>query len=128
MTKPETQEAAPFRFSPAGIASLLEQELGADRNRVTKEKAYPEMFSLRSRNKDGIGNIFHIVTRGGEVQTLPEGTQVRSLGAKLEDAALVVEYYSRKGNTFKIYMPKDMAEVRAASNVKAAAALDDDEE
>lgn len=114
-----------FRLTPRSIQALLVKEFDAFTERVTKEKPYPEMFGLRTADKHGMGNKGHIVTPDGNVETLRDGTLIREQVGKITEGALVMEYYSSRGNTFKIYMGKEVAEIAPRS---AASILLDDEE
>lgn len=119
-----TTETGEFYMSPRNIQSLVVNELGAKTERVTKEKPYTEMFGVRTSNANGLGNTAHIVKRDGTLEALDDGSILREHVDAITDGALVMEYYSSKGNTFKIYLGKEVAEIAPKS---AASILLDDE-
>ncbi len=114
-----------FRMTPRNVQGLMVKEFEAAPERCTKEKPYPEMFGLRTAIKHGQGNRGHIITPEGTVETLRDGTLIREHLPKITEGALVLEYYSSRGNTFKIYMGKEVAEIAPRS---AASILLPDEE
>lgn len=125
LDKDPVEPNAHFKFSPRSIQELIVREFNTQADRVTKQKPYTEMFGLRSAFNNGLGNIFYIVKRDGTLEALPDRILVRNIIPMITENALVVEYYSSRGNTYKIYMGKEVAEIAPKS--AASLLLDDDE-